>query len=69
MRRSRAWWAAPRELLGEWEAGGLKLYWPTYHTLIHLAECTEAGAVFGLRFPTREPSEDELARLPESVFG
>ena len=66
---SRAWWASPRALLSDWEAGRIKLYWPTYYTMTRLAECAHGADVLTLRFPTREPREDELKRLPDSVFG
>jgi 8-oxo-dGTP pyrophosphatase MutT (NUDIX family) len=66
---SKAWWASPRELLSDWEVGRIKLYWPTYYTMVQLAGCADAERMFALRFPTREPGEDELDRLPDSVFG
>jgi 8-oxo-dGTP pyrophosphatase MutT (NUDIX family) len=63
-----AWWASPKQLLDEWQAGARKLYWPTYATLIELAACTTAEAIASLRFETREPADDEIERLPRSVF-
>jgi recombination protein RecT len=66
---TRAWWVSPRDLLGDWEAGHIKLYWPTYVTMIHLVECADASAILSLTFPAREPDDDEVGRLPDSVFG
>jgi 8-oxo-dGTP pyrophosphatase MutT (NUDIX family) len=66
---TRAWWVSPRALLEDWEAGRIKLYWPTYVTIVHLVECADAAEMFALRFPAREPDDDELGRLPDSVFG
>jgi 8-oxo-dGTP pyrophosphatase MutT (NUDIX family) len=63
-----AWWASPRALLEGWEAGRRKLYWPTYLTLNHLAVCASAADLLALRITTREADDDELARLPRSVF-
>lgn len=63
-----AWWVSPPVLLSEWEAGKRKLYWPTYFTLTWLARCPEAKDLLGLRFDTREPTDQEEAELPRSVF-
>jgi 8-oxo-dGTP pyrophosphatase MutT (NUDIX family) len=63
-----AWWVSPARLLGDWEAGACRLYWPTYFTVRALARCATAAALLALRFETREPDEDELAHLPRSVF-
>lgn len=63
-----AWWASPRELLAEWQVGARKLYWPTYATMLELAACDSAEAIAGLTFETREPDDDEVVRLPRSVF-
>ena len=63
-----AWWASPRELLAEWQVGARKLYWPTYATMLELAACDSAEALAGLTFDTREPDDDEVVRLPRSVF-
>ena len=63
-----AWWVSPRRLLAEWEDGSRRLYWPTYFTVRALAACADARALLDLRFETREPDEEELARLPRSVF-
>jgi 8-oxo-dGTP pyrophosphatase MutT (NUDIX family) len=65
---SRAWWVAPRELLAAWEDGGVKLYWPTYYTVTQLARCDGADELFGLRFSARDADDDEMDRLPRSVF-
>jgi 8-oxo-dGTP pyrophosphatase MutT (NUDIX family) len=65
---ARAWWASPRELLAEWQVGARKLYWPTYSTMLELAGCASAGELAAHTFRTREPDDDEVVRLPRSVF-
>jgi 8-oxo-dGTP pyrophosphatase MutT (NUDIX family) len=65
---AHAWWAPPRQLLAEWQAGARKLYWPTYATMLELAACDTADAIWALTFETREPHDDEVVRLPRSVF-
>ncbi len=63
-----AWWSSPARLLAEWREGRRKLYWPTYHTVRALAGCASVAEVLALEIPTREPDEEELARLPRSTF-
>ena len=63
-----AWWASPPTLIRGWESGELLLYWPTHFTMRALADCRDADAVLGLQISTREPDDDELERLPRSVF-
>jgi 8-oxo-dGTP pyrophosphatase MutT (NUDIX family) len=63
-----AWWTSPRTLLDAWEAVDLLLYWPTHFTMLALAGCRDAGELLGLRLATREPDEEEIGRLPRSVF-
>jgi 8-oxo-dGTP pyrophosphatase MutT (NUDIX family) len=63
-----AWWVSPARLLRDWEAGVARLYWPTFFTVRRLAACSNADELMRLTFETREPDEDELARLPRSVF-
>jgi 8-oxo-dGTP pyrophosphatase MutT (NUDIX family) len=63
-----AWWISPRELLREWEAGVRKLYWPTWFTLRALAGAETLQDLLALRIRTREPDDEELERLPRSVF-
>jgi 8-oxo-dGTP pyrophosphatase MutT (NUDIX family) len=63
-----AWWEGPRSLLAGWAEGDRKLYWPTYVTMLHLAECDTVDEVLSLRFETREPDEAEVDTLPSSVF-
>ena len=63
-----AWWEGPRSLLAGWAEGDRKLYWPTYVTMLHLAECANVDEVLALRFETREPDEAEVDTLPSSVF-
>jgi 8-oxo-dGTP pyrophosphatase MutT (NUDIX family) len=65
---ARAWWISPAELMTDWEAGRRKLYWPTWYTMRELAGCDSAEALQALRFDPREPDEDEVERLPRSVF-
>jgi 8-oxo-dGTP pyrophosphatase MutT (NUDIX family) len=64
----RAWWEGPRSLLAGWAEGDRKLYWPTYVTMLHLAECSSVDEVLALRFETREPDEADVDTLPSSVF-
>jgi 8-oxo-dGTP pyrophosphatase MutT (NUDIX family) len=63
-----AWWISPARLLEEWRAGAARLYWPTYFTVRQLARCSTVGELMALAFETREPDDDDLARLPRSVF-
>jgi 8-oxo-dGTP pyrophosphatase MutT (NUDIX family) len=63
-----AWWVSPGELLREWEAGARKLYWPPWFTLQALARAETLQDLLALRILTREPDDDELERLPRSVF-
>ena len=42
---AHAWWASPRPLLAEWQAGARTLYWPTYATMLELAACESAEAI------------------------
>jgi 8-oxo-dGTP pyrophosphatase MutT (NUDIX family) len=65
---ARAWWASPRELLGDWEHGRRKLYWPTMVTMRALAACGDVGELLRLEIHTYEPDEDALALLPRSTF-
>jgi ribonuclease/clavin/mitogillin len=63
-----AWWESPVSILAAWEAGARLLYWPTHFTMRALAGCRDADELLALRLETREPADDELARLPRSVF-
>lgn len=65
---AHAWWASPTALLAQWQEGVRSLYWPTYATMLELAACDSAEAVAALTFETREPTDDEVVRLPRSVF-
>ena len=65
---AKAWWASPGSLLSAWESGEVLLYWPTHFTMRALADCRDAEEVLGLQISTREPDDDELGRLPHSVF-
>lgn len=65
---ARAWWMNPSRLLDGWSRGDHRLYWPTWFTVVQLAACGSAAEVLAVRIDTREPSADELARLPASVF-
>ncbi len=62
------WWTSPRELLREWEAGARRLYWPTWFTLQALARAETPAELLELRLRTREPDDEEVERLPRSVF-
>jgi 8-oxo-dGTP pyrophosphatase MutT (NUDIX family) len=63
-----AWWISPRALLREWGAGTRRLYWPTWFTMQALARGETARELLTMKLETREPDEDELERLPRSVF-
>jgi len=65
---ARAWWASPRSLLRAWESEEVLFYWPTHFTMHALADCRTAEQLLGLQIVTREPDEDEVDRLPRSVF-
>ena len=65
---ARAWWVTPRSLLSAWEGGEVLLYWPTHFTMTTLADCRDVEDVLALRIATREPREDEVGRLPRSIF-
>jgi hypothetical protein len=65
---AKAWWASPRSLLSAWESEEVLFYWPTHFTMRALADCRDVDAVLGMRISTREPDDDELERLPRSVF-
>jgi 8-oxo-dGTP pyrophosphatase MutT (NUDIX family) len=63
-----AWWASAAELLADHEAGRRKLYWPTFFTLTTLVACGSVADLLALRFETREPTDDEVERLPRATF-
>ena len=65
---AKAWWASPRSLLSAWESEEVLFYWPTHFTMSALADCRDAEEVLRLQISTREPDDDELGRLPRSVF-
>lgn len=65
---SRAWWVSPTDLLASWESEEVRLYWPTHYTMVALAGRRDADDLLDLRLATREPDEDDLGRLPRSVF-
>jgi 8-oxo-dGTP pyrophosphatase MutT (NUDIX family) len=65
---ARAWWASPRSLMSAWESEELLLYWPTHFTMRALADCRDADELLRLKIATREPDDDEMGRLPHSVF-
>ena len=65
---ARAWWASPGALLDAWAGGDVLLYWPTHFTMHALAEAADAESLLALHLVTREPDEDDLERLPRSVF-
>ena len=63
-----AWWARPAQLLEDWAAGRCKLYWPTYFTVLALADRTTVDELLATKIRTREPDAGELRRLPRSTF-
>ncbi len=63
-----AWWVSPERLLEDWRDGRRRLYWPTFFTVNELAACGSVDELFALRIRTREPTDDELGRLPRSTF-
>jgi 8-oxo-dGTP pyrophosphatase MutT (NUDIX family) len=63
-----AWWESPASLLTSWAAGERLLYWPTHFTITALAACRDADELLRLRMKTREPFDDEVDRMPRSVF-
>ena len=65
---SSAWWAKAAELLADHHAGRRKLYWPTFFTMTTLAGCGSVADLLALRFETREPTNDEVERLPRATF-
>ena len=65
---AKAWWVSPVDLLAAWDVGEVRLYWPTHYTMHALADRRDADDVLDLRLVTREPDDDELGRLPRSVF-
>jgi 8-oxo-dGTP pyrophosphatase MutT (NUDIX family) len=65
---ARAWWASPPALLAAWGRGELLFYWPTHFTIGALADRRDADDVLATRIATREPDDEELGRLPRSVF-
>jgi 8-oxo-dGTP pyrophosphatase MutT (NUDIX family) len=65
---SAAWWISPRRLLADWHQTRRLLFWPTYFTVESLATCETVDDLVALRIDTREPDDEELRRLPRSVF-
>lgn len=63
-----AWWASAAELLADHDAARRKLYWPTFFTMSRLADCVSVLDLLALRFETREPTDEELERLPRATF-
>jgi recombination protein RecT len=54
-----AWWADPRALLREYEAGTTSLYWPTFKTMEALARCSTVEEVLALDIPQDDGDEEE----------
>ena len=63
-----AWWMSPVRLLEDWSDGRRRLYWPTFFTVREVAACGSVDDLLALRIRTREPTEDEIGRLPRSTF-
>jgi 8-oxo-dGTP pyrophosphatase MutT (NUDIX family) len=54
-----AWWADPRALLREYEAGTTLLYWPTFKMIEALARCSSVEEVLGLDVPQDDGDEED----------
>jgi 8-oxo-dGTP pyrophosphatase MutT (NUDIX family) len=63
-----AWWVSPSELVDDWRSERRKLYWPTSFTVRAIAECASVDDLLRLRLATREPDDDDVARVPRSTF-
>jgi 8-oxo-dGTP pyrophosphatase MutT (NUDIX family) len=63
-----AWWVAPKRLLDDWQQERRRLFWPTFFTVSEIAGCDSVDDLLALRIQTREPDDDELARLHRSTF-
>jgi len=63
-----AWWSSVAALLADFEAGRRKLWWPTYFTLVQLAECRSVADLLALELETREATDAEVESLPRSTF-
>ena len=66
---AQAWWVAPaRAARRSGRPGDRKLYWPTLHGA-GPGRCARARReLLALTIETREPDDDEVDRLPRSVF-
>jgi 8-oxo-dGTP pyrophosphatase MutT (NUDIX family) len=54
-----AWWADPRALLREYEAGTTSLYWPTFKVMEALARCSTVEEVLALDVPQDDGDEED----------
>ena len=54
-----AWWADPRALLHEYEAGTTSLYWPTFKMMEALARCSSVEEVLALDVPQDDGDEED----------
>lgn len=63
-----AWWVAPKRLLDDWQQERRRLFWPTFFTVSEIAGCDSVEDLLALHIQTREPDDDELARLHPSTF-
>ena len=54
-----AWWADPRALLREYEAGTTSLYWPTFKMMEALAGCSSVEEVLALDVPQDDGDEED----------
>ncbi len=50
----QAWWAAPEDVLRDFAAGTVQLYWPTLKTMEALATCRTVEDVLALRLVQEE---------------
>ena len=65
---SDAFWITPTAMLEAWEAGRVKLYWPTYFTVRELRGCGSTEELLAMKIETREPDDEELEYLHRSTF-
>src|SRR5205823_14948388 len=65
---SDGFWTTPTAMLEAWEAGRVKLYWPTYFTVRELRGCASTEELLAMKIETREPDDEELEYLHRSTF-
>ncbi len=66
---TRAWWTRPADLLADWDAGRVRLFWPTMKMLEALSGFRSAEEVLAARVPQVEPARAmEEGGMPRSTF-